>query len=54
LLQTVKKLAIYCHEVEDVDQLLHKISCFEEEKAKLQEQVVNLEAEGVKILSKMY
>ena len=40
----MKKLAIYRHEVEDVNQLLHKISCFEEEKAELQEQVVNLEA----------
>ncbi len=44
ILQKVKKLAIYRHEVEDVNQLLHKISCFEEEKAELQEQVVNLEA----------
>ena len=44
ILQKSKKLAIHRHEVEDVNQLLRKVACFEEEKTKLQEQIVSLEA----------
>lgn len=43
-LQKVKKLAILRTDVEDVNELLRKITSFEDEKAELQEQVVSLEA----------
>jgi chromosome segregation ATPase len=40
----VKKLAIHCHEIQDVKYLLSEINTFQEEKAQLEEQIENLEA----------